>query len=266
MEVVVLMLQTCSIHLNFDWGASDDVHVKRFVLANLLSPFAVGLFANSHILEGKATPYKSYRNYLWQNLDPLRTQRLPLKRIINNWSKAALVETYAHFAAQAPLIYLRRLPHKKIDSKLALNHWLQKPIMGLSPDEDDYRQHLSLLFPNVRPKGYLELRMVDAPPTAWQMIPALFFSGLMYSEKTMNKALKLLVPFSSNLSQLDKQALHGLDYNAVFTPAQKLITLSIEGLESLPQSFRNTSQIQQLINFAERYTFKQKVFADSHQF
>ena len=40
------------------------------------------------------------------------------------------------------------------------------------PTEDDLAYHLTTLFPPIRPRGWLELRMVDSLPSEWSIVPA----------------------------------------------------------------------------------------------
>ena len=70
--------------------------------------------------------------------------------------------------------------NKKFDEQIG------EPIMS------DWIDHLSTLFPQVRLKQYLEIRSMDA--CSWDMIcsPAAFWTGLLYDEESLNKALNLM--------------------------------------------------------------------------
>lgn len=98
--------------------------LERWRLFNELAPYLVGAFATSPVYAGNPTPYASYRAHLWQTLDPSRTG-LP-------YDARDPVDAYARFAAGAARIL-----------------------------EDD-AAHLTTLFPEVRPRGYFELRSLDA--------------------------------------------------------------------------------------------------------
>ncbi|MCU0381999.1 MAG: glutamate-cysteine ligase family protein, partial [Chitinophagaceae bacterium] len=86
-----MMLQTCGLHINMDAGHSDTVRIKRMLAANLLVPFATALFANSAVVGGENTGYKSYRSHIWQQADPFRTGILPVHRILESMDREELV-------------------------------------------------------------------------------------------------------------------------------------------------------------------------------
>lgn len=98
--------------------------LERWRLLNALAPYLTAAFATSHAYAGETTPYASYRAHLWQTLDPSRTG-LP-------YDAADPVGAYTRFATTAS-----RILH-------------------------DDAAHLTTLFPEVRPRGYYELRSLDA--------------------------------------------------------------------------------------------------------
>ena len=165
---------------------------------------------------------------------------------------------------KAPLIYLKEMPSKVLSNNYTMGHWLSNSVYGTSPDVSDYDNHLSLLFPNVRLKGYLELRSIDVPPIEWQMIPVMFYSGLLYSDKHMNKALDLLLPLSSDLSSLSVEALYGLDSDRVFSISKQVLEIAIDGFSELPASFKKDNNHRHFERFAEEFTYQRKVFADKN--
>ena len=57
---------------------------------------------------------------------------------------------------------------------------------------EDWHTHLSTLFPEVRPRGYLEVRTVDALPPEWYAAPMALLLGLAYDERSGQDARDLL--------------------------------------------------------------------------
>jgi glutamate--cysteine ligase len=47
------------------------------------------------------------------------------------------------------------------------------------PTPDDIAYHLTTLFPPVRPRGWLELRMIDALPDPWWRVPVAVAAALV---------------------------------------------------------------------------------------
>ena len=75
-----MMLRTCTIQVNLDYGSEADM-VQKFRVGLALQPLATALFANSPFTEGKPNGYLSYRSHIWSDTDPHRTGMLPLSLI-----------------------------------------------------------------------------------------------------------------------------------------------------------------------------------------
>src|SRR3546814_19175452 len=71
-----MMLRTCTIQTNLDYGSEADM-VKKFRVSLAHQPLATALFANSPFLEGKPNGFLSYRSHIWTDTDPHRTGMLP---------------------------------------------------------------------------------------------------------------------------------------------------------------------------------------------
>lgn len=257
-----MMVQTCSLQVNIDSGNDWGVRAKRFVAANLLAPFATALFAHSPVAAGKVNGYQSYRSYIWQQLDKARTGIITTSQVTNPFDKNAIVDAYLHFALKAPVIYIEDFDDEIFPADITLDYWITHSIKGKRPTLSHFRNHLTLLFPEVRLKGYLELRSVDAPPPEWQMVPVLFYCGLLYSDSYLDKVLDLLLPWQSELPLLREQAVFGLKPEAIFKIAKKLMPLAIEGFSTLPEYFKSSNAIRQAIAFSEKFTLQRKTFAD----
>lgn len=259
---VKMMRQTCSMHVNLDLGTSDEKQVNRLLAANLLAPFASALFANSAIFENKVSPRKSYRSYLWQQLDPKRTG-MPLGDFGNNLpTKDQLIQAYCDFAMKAPIIHVKALGDRVFPSEITFKDWLKNPIEGISPDLEDLENHLSLLYPEVRPKGFLEIRTADALPRKWQLVPAFFYTGILYSEEILGETLELLLPLRSEINTLWKAASFGFESETIHKFSLKLMELALEGLGKLPEGFSGQESQNNLHSFFEKYTLQGKTMAD----
>lgn len=257
-----MMLQTCSLQVNVDTGADWTTRTKRYIAANLLAPFATAIFANSPVTAGKVNGFKSYRSYIWQHLDNSRTGVLEIEQLSGSFSKEKIVEAYLHFALHAPVIYIEDFGDEILPSYVTLAYWIANPIKGLFPTLAHFKNHLSLLFPEVRLKGYLELRSIDAPPPEWQMIPVLFYCGLLYTDEYLDKTLDLLLPESARLPLLMEQAAYGLQSDDIFKIAKKLMGMAIEGFSTLPVSYTDQDIKQLTDTFCESFTMQRKTFAD----
>ena len=172
----MMMRATASVQINVDAGDEGDGPAGyrfRWTLAHRLGPVLVAAFANSPLWQGAPTGWKSTRQAVWSYMDPGRT-RPPVP---NGDPRAA----WARYALDARLLCLRRpapaswtAPHDT-----SLRTWLRGSPLDPQPTLADAEYHLTTLFPPVRPRGWLELRMIDAQrDDAWQ-VPALLVSALL---------------------------------------------------------------------------------------
>ena len=137
-----MMRQTASIQLCVDTGADP---LARWRLLAALAPVAAAMFANSPMDSGAHTGERSRRRRIWAELDPARTG---LRAIGPD-----PVEEYLEFALAAPAFLLGRDP--RLAAPFA--QWIAR-----GATDADWMEHLSTLFPDVRPRGYFEFRVADA--------------------------------------------------------------------------------------------------------
>lgn len=259
-----MMVQTSSLQVNMDTGIDWDTKVKRFLAANLLVPFATAIFANSPVIAGKANGYKSYRSFIWQHLDKTRTGIITTGKGIKSSDKDSVIDAYLRFALKAPVLYIEDFGDEIFGPDITMEHWLSNRVNGLYPTLSHFQNHLSLLFPDVRLKRYLELRSVDAPPLEWQMVPVLFYCGLLYPDSFLNKSLDLLLPFENRLASLMEQAVFGLESDEIFPTAKKLMHLAIEGFSVLQGAYKENDILRQAVSFSENYLMQRRTFADDY--
>ena len=64
------------------------------------------------------------------------------------------------------------------------------------PTDEDLSYHLSTLFPPVRPRGYLELRMIDAQPGDGWVVPLAVATALLHDPVAADLALAATEPLA----------------------------------------------------------------------
>ncbi|HWL47775.1 MAG TPA: glutamate--cysteine ligase [Sphingomonadaceae bacterium] len=180
-----MMLRTCTIQTNLDYGSEADM-VKKFRVSLALQPLATALFANSPFLEGKPNGYLSYRSHIWTDTDPHRTGMLPFV-----FEDGFGYERYADYMLDVPMYFVFR-DGRYIDAAgLSFRDFLKGELAvlpGETPRLGDWADHLSTAFPEVRLKSFLEMRGADGGP--WSTICALpaFWVGLLYDEAALDAA------------------------------------------------------------------------------
>ncbi len=253
-----MMRQTLSIQVNLDFGKNDEQLMRRYLAAQLLTPWATAIFANSPILEGQKTPWASYRAAIWRHLDSARSGlRLDWCRDVQELSRSAMVRDYLNFALAAPVIFVESAHYQRPPKGFTFADWLASGFSWqegvLWPTLKDFRTHLSLLFPEVRPRGFLEIRAVDGPPRPFQYLPMAFFLGSLYDETALEEVLQLLGPRLHKTHEFAQRALHGLDDAEILPLARRLAEIAEQGHRRLPDYYRCPETERRFSRFRENY-------------
>lgn len=257
-----MMLLTCGMHVNVDLGVDRTLSAKRVIAANLLIPIATALFANSGIVAGDRSTHTSMRSMVWQRVDPTRTGLMDMSSVLQRRDLDSIVEAYLRFALHAPVIYIPTdTGYTLMPSEITFASWLDEPILGREPQHDDFVRHLSLLFPEVRPRGYLEIRTPDTPPAAWQIIPPLFYAGLLFDTIALDRVIEVLEPSVNDLSQLWKLSSNGYADATLNDLVDRTVRIAADGLERLDGTKTHRNQIDRFAMFIEHYPQRRKNFA-----
>lgn len=151
----VMMRSTAAVQVNVDIAKDPALQWK---VAHEVGPLLTAIFANSPLYEGRRTGWVSTRMRTWLSMDPRRTH--PALRTgdpTSDWSQYAL-------DAQVMLIRLEDSRYETITETMNFKDWINNGHTYGFPTEDDFAYHLTTLFPPVRPRGRLEIRMIDALP------------------------------------------------------------------------------------------------------
>lgn len=167
----IMMTGTASVQVCVDAGTEADC-AERWRLTHELGPVLVAAFANSPLLEGRPTGWKSTRQLVWSRMDPSRTLAPP--------PSADPRDAWARYVLDAALLCVRRSGGLPWDApaRLTFRGWLRGA--GERPATlADLDYHRTTLFPPVRPHGHLELRMMDAQPAEGWRVPLALVSALL---------------------------------------------------------------------------------------
>lgn len=208
-----MMRQTASVHINVDLGSDP---AARWRVANALTPVLTAVFANSSTYRDGPSGFRNFRAWQWRTLDPLRTGAV-------GQGAADPVAEYLRFALAAPAI----LAGSSTQQAEPFEVWWER-----TGDMEMWFEHLSTLFPEVRPRGYLEIRSVDLLPDRWLPVPVAFVVGILYAEPALAEAERRLPPASEDL--LKRAARVGLADDRVLGAAEVAWRLALEGMAERP--------------------------------
>ena len=220
-----MMRQTCTVQVNLDFGNSESVMAKRYLASLLVAPFSGSVFNYSGISATAPTGMTGLRSKIWRHMDPSRTGVPPLANLKNRLDKKSCVQTYFDFLMAARVVFVTGLNYKVMHKPTTWAQWMEHGIDGAFPDEQDFETHLSLLFPEVRARGFLELRSVDCQSRVWQFVPAAWWTGLLYDDAACEQVLELLLPFEARMTELLDAAPQGLQHPVLAEYSKKLIKI-----------------------------------------
>ncbi len=191
-----MMCNTASVQVCLDAGQETTVkggYRWRWRLAHRIGPVLVAAFANSPLRQGRPSGWRSTRQQVWAHLDPGRTLPPP--------DDGDPRDAYAAYALDAGLMLIRRDggPSWAAPRGLTFRGWLRGELGSERPPTiDDLTYHLSTLFPPVRPRGHLELRMIDAQRGDGWIVPAAVAWALLEDPGAADTAMAAAEPLWAN--------------------------------------------------------------------
>jgi glutamate--cysteine ligase len=223
-----MMLRTSTIQVNLDYETEADM-VKKFRVGLALQPFATALFANSPFTDGKPNGMLSYRSHIWSDTDPARTGMLPFV-----FEDGFGYERYADYALDVPMYFVYRDGQYIDAAGLSFRDFLRGELAvlpGELPTLDDWTDHLSTAFPEVRLKTYLEMRGADGGP--WDRICALpaLWVGLLYNDAAHDAAWDVVKSWSPDERQALRNSVPKLGLDAPIAGGRTLREIAGEVLD-----------------------------------
>lgn len=207
-----MMYRTATIQVNLDFATEADM-VQKLRVSLALQPIATALFASSPFAEGGLNGFKSLRSEVWRDTDKRRTGMLPFA-----FEPGMGYERYADYALDVPMYFVYR-DGRYIDAAGAsFRDFLAgklPQLPGERPTLDDWSDHLTTLFPEVRLKRFLEMRGADSGNGAHITALSAFWTGLLYDQTALNAAHNLIKGWSAE----ERQALrNGVPRSGLGTP------------------------------------------------
>lgn len=189
----VMMCATAGLQVCVDIGEPGDL-AARWAGLHAMGPALVALFANSSCLAGRETGMASARWQAVMRTEPARTAPAP----ITDDPAAA----WAARVLDTPLLVVRDdSADWTAPDSLTFAQWVEGTGSAARlrrPTFDDLDYHLSTLFTPVRPRGYFEIRYLDAqPPTDW-FPPVALVGALLSSPATVECVLEVCEPVAQD--------------------------------------------------------------------
>lgn len=192
----VMMRETAGIQACYDFVSEEDA-MRKFRVANKLSPFMTAMFANSPIRGGVDTGYKTFRGLSWLNTDSDRCG-FSSKKLFDKKSDYSF-EDYVKDVMQIPMIFIVR-EEKPIEilGKMNFEQFMNQGYQGHQATKEDFELHANLYFPDVRLRNFVEIRNHDCANHGMQYAILAIYKGLLYNKDSLDEVESVLDKFNYN--------------------------------------------------------------------
>lgn len=235
-----MMFRTCTVQANLDFSSETDM-VQKLRVSLALQPLGTALFANSPFIDGRPNGFLSYRSQIWTDTDPDRSGMLPFA-----FESGFGFEQYVDYALDVPMYFVRRGGQYLDASGLSFRDFMDGKLAilpGERPAMDDFADHLSTIFPEVRLKRFLEMRGSDAGP--WDRLCAFsgFWTGILYSQSALDAAWDLVRDWTAPEREAMRQGVRTLGLKTPIPGGRSMQDLAKQVLEISGAGLRDRRQL-----------------------
>jgi glutamate--cysteine ligase len=198
-----MMRNTAAVQVNLDVGTTAADVEARWALAHDVGPVLAAAFANSPFdAAGRPTGWRSARLAVWAAIDPARTRSAQL-------AGTTAPTAWAEYALDAPVMVIRADPMRNyaLHAPLPFARWVEEGHPLGWPTVDDFDYHLTTLFPPIRPRGWFELRMIDALPDEWWPVAVAVTAALLDDPSAAVMAARAAAPVRNCWTEAARDAL-----------------------------------------------------------
>lgn len=259
-----MMCTSASVQVCLDAGHEEPGplgHGRRWWLAHQLGAVLVAAFANSPLAGRSPTGWRSTRQVLWMEIGAGRAGAPSLD--------ADPRHAWAEHVLDAPVMCVRQDsgPWDVPEDGLTFRQWIRSG-EPRQPTREDLDYHLTTLFPPVRPRGHLELRMIDAQPgdDGW-IVPLAVTAALFDDPEAAERAYRAVKPLAERTLGLPAPhnplwadaARYGLSDPELHEVA--LVCFSA-ALEALPRLGASREVVDAVAAYLDRYVIQGRCPAD----
>ena len=229
-----MMKQTAGVQANLDYSDERDAMRKLRVSMGIV-PLLYAIFANSPLSDGGLNGYHSFRGHIWTDTD---NQRSGIPEFV--FRADSSFEDYAEYALDVPMYFLIR-NHEYIDLTqppgLTFRQYLERGHGRERATVEDWTNHLTTIFTEVRLKKYVEIRTADSQPPQFMLALPAILKGTLYDDDCLAGAWDLVKGWSYRERReiADGAHKHGLDARAGKIKLQELgyelMQIAAKGLE-----------------------------------
>ena len=248
-----MMCNTAALQVNVDLGPGDPG--VRWRRAHALGPTLIAMFANSPFGAeagvGRPSGWVANRLATWWGIDPTRTAAPTLG--------PDPAESWARYALDANVLLIRGTTDDHataLRTPFPFARWMEDGHEQGWPTVDDLSYHLTTLFPPVRPRGWLELRMLDALDADTWPVAVAVLVALLLDPAAGEAADEATQPTAGRWSEAAEL---GLADPVLARAADACVAAA---LDALPRLGASTGAGDAVARYAERYVARRRCPAD----
>lgn len=197
-----MMRGSASTQVSIDYASIGDC-IRKYRFASMLTPILSLICDNSPIFEGAPRTHRMVRTEIWQHCDPERCGIVP-GAVEDGFS----LRDYARWVYDTPAILVPDGQGGWLeDSRRFSEIYAARPM-----DRADIEHALSMVFPDVRLKTYLEIRPADAMPVPYVVAYAALVKGIFYCEMSLARVEELIGGITTSDVERAKNSLQELGY------------------------------------------------------
>ena len=257
-----MMCSTAAVQVNVETGPSAGALAARWHLAHAVGPVLVAMFAHSPVPGGGGCGPRSARQQVWSVMDPSRTAPVRTPILGDGAVPPGRDPSgeWLAYALAARVMMIRVTPERFVAvdgplgaAPLTFGAWMHRGHELGWPTLDDFEYHLTTLFPPVRPRGWLELRMIDSLPDPWWRVAAAVATALLEDSDAAAVALESVSapPVGAGVADHWRSAArHGLADPALRAAAQLVFPTALDALGRLGADAATVSAAE---DFHERF-------------
>lgn len=201
-----MMKGTAALQVAIDYRDEADF-IRKFRVANFLCPVLALISENAPVFEGEIYPNHSIRSVIWENTDP---QRSGIVKGVMDQSFG--YREYASYLLGVPPIFINQ-DHEYIPTgELTISEVLDQ----YQFNEEELDVLFTMVFPDVRAKRYLEIRMGDAMPYPFNMAYGALIKGIFYHPTGLDELYRLSQGVNQETLERYKQEMITKGYQAKF--------------------------------------------------
>ncbi|MEL6543836.1 MAG: glutamate-cysteine ligase family protein [Myxococcota bacterium] len=232
-----MMFLSATVQANFDYVSESDMsEMMRVSMA--ISPTVSSIFCNSPYRNGEWHGYRSSRYAAWREVDP---ERCGLLHFVFDDDMG--YRRYLEYALDVPMLFYRR-KGRFVELKKPFREFLEQGHNGERPNLGDFETHLSLMFPEVRLKQFIEVRSVDCVPPSLALASVALWKGVLYDSTARAQCMELFAPYRGaaldaiqfTVAQ-DGLSAHTTNYHALEL-ARELVQIAEGGLDRIASEGR----------------------------